>query len=85
MRTISATELARNSREVLDLVATRGETVAVERNHALIAMVIPAAPTMTAAQTLAGLPRPVLSAAQAAAWLNDGLQGLGDSVPDPWA
>ena len=85
MQTISATELARNCRQVLDLVATRGETVAVERNHALIALVVPAERIMTATQTLAGLPRPVLSAAQAAAWLNDSRQGFEDAVPDPWA
>lgn len=85
MQTISATELARNSREVLDRVATRGETVAVERNHALIALVVPAEPNMTATQTLAGLPRPMFSAAQAAAWLNDSRQNSDDAVPDPWA
>ena len=33
MQTISATELARNTREILDRVATQGETVAIERNH----------------------------------------------------
>jgi antitoxin (DNA-binding transcriptional repressor) of toxin-antitoxin stability system len=42
MQTISATELARNTREVLDRVVTGGEVVAIERNHALIAQIGPA-------------------------------------------
>ena len=85
MQTISATDLARNTREVLDKVVTGGEVVAIERNHALIAQIGPADRTMTATQALAGLPLASLTAAQGAAWLEDSRQGFDDAVPNPWA
>jgi hypothetical protein len=37
MQTVSATDLARNTREILDKVVSGGETVAIERNHTMIA------------------------------------------------
>ena len=62
MQTISASDLAGNTREVLDKLANRGETMTIKRNHALIAKIVPAQPVMTAAQALAGLPMPMLTA-----------------------
>jgi len=85
MQTISATDLARNTREVLDQVASRGETVVIERNHTVIAQIVPPERTMTASQALAGLALPVLTPAQAIAWLRDSKEGFGDAVLDPWA
>lgn len=85
MQTISATELARNTREILDRVATHGETVSVERNHTLIAQIIPPQRAKTASQILAGLTLPMLTGAQAAAWLKDSKGDFGDTVRDPWA
>lgn len=38
---ITATELARNTRDILDRVAAGGETITIERNHALIAQIMP--------------------------------------------
>ena len=84
MQTISATDLARNTREILDGVTSRGETVAVERNRMMIALIIPPERTMTAAQALAGL-RPMLTPKQADAWVKDSKQGFDDTVRDPWA
>ncbi|MDR3418729.1 MAG: hypothetical protein P4L83_21355 [Nevskia sp.] len=83
MQTISATDLARNTREILDRVASRGETVAVQRNRTTIARIVPPEPTMTAAQALAGL-QPMLTHKQGAAWLKDGRGGFDESVRDPW-
>jgi antitoxin (DNA-binding transcriptional repressor) of toxin-antitoxin stability system len=40
MHAISATELARNTREVLDRVASQGETVTIQRNQTLIAQIV---------------------------------------------
>ena len=37
MQAISATDLARNTREMLDRVSSQGETVAIQRNQTLIA------------------------------------------------
>ncbi|MGA1982134.1 MAG: hypothetical protein ABSG84_06650 [Acidobacteriaceae bacterium] len=84
MQTISATDLARNTSKILDRVISRGESVAVERNRAVIAQIIPPAPTMTAAQALSGLV-PGLSSEQAAAWLRDSRDQFGQTVHDPWA
>lgn len=84
MEKISATELARHTREVLDRVAGHGESIAVERNHTLIAQILPAERTMTAEQALAGL-QPTLTSRQARQWLKDSKADLDDTVRDPWA
>ena len=89
MQTISATDLARNTREILDRVSSQGETVAIERNHTMIAQIMPPQRRLTAAQALAGLTSPMLTAAQATAWLMESRDGggesFGDTVRNPWA
>ena len=67
MQKISATTLARKSRDVLDAVVG-GERIMVERNRILIAQIIPVASTVTVTQLLAEI-RPTLKPSQAAAWL----------------
>ncbi len=84
MQTISATDLARNTRAILDRVVARGETVAIERNHTLIAQIAPPERTMTASQALAGLGWPKLAPKQAVAWLKDSRDHFDDAVRDPW-
>lgn len=83
MQTISATELARNTREVLDKVARFGETVGIERNRIVIAQIMPPARTMTAEQALAGL-HPTLTRKQASAWLKDSKRRFNQTVRNPW-
>ena len=85
MQTISATELTRNTREILDRVATRGETVSIERNHTMIAQIMPPHKTMTAAQALAGLAFPILTPQQGKSWLQESKDDFGNAVRDPWA
>jgi antitoxin (DNA-binding transcriptional repressor) of toxin-antitoxin stability system len=85
MQTISATELARNTREILDRVASRGETVTIERHQTMIAQIMPPQRTMTASQALAGLVFPTLPPLQATSWLADSKDGFGNVVRDPWA
>ncbi len=85
MQTVSATDLARNAREILDKVACGGETVAVERNHTVIAHIVPLVRTMTVSQALAGLTLPMLTPTQASAWLKDSRQDFSDAARDPWA
>lgn len=85
MRTISATQLARNTREILDKVASNGESVVIERNETVIAQIVPPARTMTAAQALARLRLPMLTPKQAAAWFKDSTGDFDESVHDPWA
>lgn len=84
MQTISATDLARNTRAILDRVASGGETLSVERNNTLIAEIVPPKRTMTAAQALAGLTLPMLTPTQAAAWMKDSKDAFSETVRDPW-
>jgi len=84
MQTISATSLARKTREILDAVAGNGETVRIERNHIVIAQIVPPERSMTAAQALAGL-QPMLTAKEAAAWREDSRGAFDDATRDPWA
>ncbi len=84
MQTVTATELTRNTREILDRVAAGGEIVLIERNHTTIAQISPPQKTMTAAQALASLALPAFTVAQAAAWLADSKQGFDDGIRDPW-
>ncbi|TDA49196.1 type II toxin-antitoxin system Phd/YefM family antitoxin [Burkholderia pyrrocinia] len=84
MPTITATELARHTRQILDQVAQHRETVMVERNQTVIARLVPADPVMNAAQALDGLPLS-FGADDAARWLRDSRAGFEDGVRDPWA
>ena len=83
MPTVSATELARNTRDILDKVASRGEIVMVERNRAVVARITPPERTVTAAEALAAL-RPSMTLDQAAAWLRQSRETFDDAVLDPW-
>jgi antitoxin (DNA-binding transcriptional repressor) of toxin-antitoxin stability system len=74
MQKISATRLARRTREVLDTVAA-GETVMVERHRVSIAKIIPLERTMTALQAMDGL-EAALTPNQAAAWLTESRKAL---------
>lgn len=84
MQTISATDLARNTREILDKVISGGETVAIERNHIVVAQITPPKRIMTATQALAGLGLPQLTLKQAANWLKDSKSNYDERVRDPW-
>ena len=86
MRTVTATELARNLRAVLDAVEFRGQEIAVVRNRHPIARIVPGLPRMTALEALADLYR-TLPEDVARTWLDDA-RGAGagtlDEVDDPW-
>ena len=56
----------------------------IERNHVMIATIMPSEVTMTAAQALAGL-RPMLTPRQAAAWQKDSHGDFDETLRDPWA
>jgi len=81
--TITATNLARHTRQIVNRVARQGETIVVERNQTVIARLVPADPAMNAAQALAGLP--MIGAEATARWLHDSRTGFEDGVRDPWA
>ncbi|MCG1040145.1 MULTISPECIES: type II toxin-antitoxin system Phd/YefM family antitoxin [Burkholderiaceae] len=84
MQAITATELARQTRQILDTVARQGQTIIVERNHVPVARIVPPKLTMTATQALAGL-SVALTPRQATAWLADSRTDLDNSVRDSWA
>jgi antitoxin (DNA-binding transcriptional repressor) of toxin-antitoxin stability system len=90
MKTITATELARNLSEILDRLAVEGEEIVIERNHRQIARLIPGPGRLTALEALADVYR-TLPVEAAATWEADsrasGLQGerLPKGVRDPWA
>ncbi|MGA2078868.1 MAG: type II toxin-antitoxin system Phd/YefM family antitoxin [Terriglobia bacterium] len=89
MRTITATELARNLRQVLDRLATEGEEIVVERNREQVARLLPGPARQTALEAMADLYR-TLPEDAAATWEADSRRGrwrgsrLNKGVRDPW-
>jgi antitoxin (DNA-binding transcriptional repressor) of toxin-antitoxin stability system len=57
MKTITATELARNLRRVLDRLAIEGEEIAIERNKQQVARLLPGAGRQTAWEAMSDLYR----------------------------
>lgn len=90
MRTITATELARNLRRVLDRLAIEGEEIVIERNREQVARLLPGPARQTALQAMADLYR-TLPEEAAATWKADSRRGrwrgsrLDKGVRDPWA
>jgi antitoxin (DNA-binding transcriptional repressor) of toxin-antitoxin stability system len=89
-KTITATELARNLRQVLDRLAVEGEEVVIERNHQRIARLVPGPGRQTALEAMADLYR-TLTPDAAANWLQDvgretdSATDARDEIRDPWA
>jgi antitoxin (DNA-binding transcriptional repressor) of toxin-antitoxin stability system len=89
VRTITATELARNLRQVLDRLATEGEEIVVERNREQVARLLPGPARQTALEAMADLYR-TLPEDAAATWEADSRRGrwrgsrLNKGVRDPW-
>ena len=90
MKTITATDLARNLRRVLDRLAVEGEEVVIERNGEQVARLLPGPARQTALEAMADLYR-TLPEAAAARWETDGRKGrwkgsrLDKGIRDPWA
>ena len=90
MRTITATELARNLRRVLDRLVVEGEEVVIERNREQVARLVPGPARQTALEAMADLYR-TLPEDAAATWEADSRRGrwrgsrLDKGVRDPWA
>ena len=88
MKTITATELARNLSEVLDRLVKDGEEVLIERNRKQVAKLLPVPGMRTALEALADLYRTLPDGA-AEGW-SEGTRGVlaGDTIAavgDPWA
>ena len=89
MKTIAATELARNLRHVLDRSIIDGEEVVVERNREQVARLLPGPARQTALQAMADLYH-TLPEDAAATCEADSRRGrwkgsrLDKGVRDPW-
>ena len=90
MRTITATELARNLRRVLDRLTVEGEEIVIERNREQVARLLPGPARQTALEAMADLYR-TLPEDAAATWEADSRRGrwkgsrLDKGIRDPWA
>ena len=87
MRTVTATEAARNFSRMLDLLEHGSEEIVVLRNNQPVAKLVPGAPRMTALEALADLYR-TLGDAEGGAWLEDAKRvdrRLRKQIRDPWA
>jgi len=90
MKTITATDLARNLRRVLDRLAIEGEEIVVERNHEQVARLLPGPARQTALEAMADLYR-TLPEDAAATWEADSRKGrwkgsrLDKGIRNPWA
>jgi antitoxin (DNA-binding transcriptional repressor) of toxin-antitoxin stability system len=90
MKTITATDLARNLRRVLDRLVIEGEEIVIERNHEQVARLLPGPARQTALEAMADLYR-TLPEDAATAWETDSRKGrrkgerLAKGLRDPWA
>ena len=89
MKTITATDLARNLSEVLDRLAVEREEVVIERNHRQVARLIPGPGRLTALEALADVYR-TLPEDAASSWEADSRatvddEGQSKGVRDPRA
>jgi len=86
MRNITATELARNLRQVLDNIMFTHEEYVIERNHQQIARLIPGAGQQTALEAMADLYR-TLPEDAAGNWLKDSQklpETITEEIRNPW-
>jgi prevent-host-death family protein len=87
MRTVTATEAARNFSRMLDMLEHESEEIVVVRNNQPVARLVPGAPRMTALEALRDLYR-TFPDAEGAAWLEEVERmdrRLRKQVRDPWA
>ena len=86
MRTLTATELARNFSRALDSLEHGGEEIVVVRNHHPVAKLVPGAPRMGAIEALGDLYL-TLDDAEGATWIEDTQEAdrlLVRETRDPW-
>ena len=87
MKTLSATEVARNLSRLLDSLEHGGEEIVVMRNKHPVAKLVPGAARMNAVEALGDI-FATLDDSEGAAWLDDMEHGerlLVAEARDPWA
>jgi antitoxin (DNA-binding transcriptional repressor) of toxin-antitoxin stability system len=86
MKTMTATEAARNFSRLLDDLEHGGEEIVVIRNKQPVARLIPGTPRMNALQAMSNLYR-TLDDAEGEAWLEDirlADKSAAKEIRDPW-
>jgi antitoxin (DNA-binding transcriptional repressor) of toxin-antitoxin stability system len=89
MKTVTATELARNLDEILDRLAVEPEEIVIERNHRQIARLVPTPARLTAVEAMGDLYQ-TLPEDAAATWEADSRasclkdERLPKGVRNPW-
>lgn len=88
MLQITATELARKFKQMMNLVEFQGEELIIVRNNHQVARIIPGLATMTALEAMSDLYR-TLPEDAGATWIKDSREGVTTAdlseVRDPWA
>ena len=87
MLQITATELARKFKQMMNLVEFQGEELIIVRNNHQVAKIIPGPATMTALEAMSDLYRTLPDDA-GAEWVSESRVGATDnltSLRDPWA
>lgn len=87
MLQITATELARKFKQMMNLVEFQGEELIIVRNNHQVAKIIPGPATMTALEAMSDLYR-TLPEDAGATWMEDSREGATadlSEVRDPWA
>jgi antitoxin (DNA-binding transcriptional repressor) of toxin-antitoxin stability system len=84
VKSITATDLARNLKRMLDHVEFKRETLAIVRNNQQIARIVPGAAHQTALEAMGDLYR-TLSDDAARGWVRDSrTRGTTKELRDPW-
>ncbi len=86
MQTVTATDLSRNFRAMLNRVEFQHEELLIVRNNCPVARLVPGPATMTAAEAFADIYQ-TLPPAAGAHWLADSrlADSRSDEVRNPWA
>ncbi|MCI0443344.1 type II toxin-antitoxin system Phd/YefM family antitoxin [bacterium] len=86
MKTMTATEVARNFRKVLDSLQNGTEEIIIVRNNQAVAKLLPGAPKMTALEALSDIYK-TIPAQEGDSWLKDAKRGsrkLRKELRNPW-
>ena len=87
MLQITATELARKFKQMMNLVEFQGEELIIVRNNHQVAKIIPGPAPMTAIEAMSDLYRTLPDDA-GAEWVSESREGTTDNLTnlrDPWA
>ncbi|MBA4417876.1 MAG: type II toxin-antitoxin system Phd/YefM family antitoxin [Syntrophus sp. (in: bacteria)] len=87
MRSVTATELVRNFKQLFDLVEFHGEELTVMRNNHQVAKIVPGLATMNALDAMSDLYRtlPDNAATEWAKDMRENGMALSEDIRDPWA